>query len=362
MSSLADRLRERIQSEGPITFYEWMEAALYDPEQGYYCRADLEKWGRGGDYRTSPERSVLFAATFARYFSDLYLKSGSPQHWTIVEAGAGSGHFAEAVLQTLQHRFPQVFAATRYVVDEVSANARSRLLDRPARFGEHVQFSCLSELQSLNPAIIFANEVLDAFPVHRVTMREGNLREFYVGVTTNGDFEWLIDRPSESLATHLADTDIKLAEGQIAEVNPGIKRWLELVSAKLEKGYLIVVDYGAEVADLYNVQSRPNGTLRAFHQHQFADEVLARVGERDLTSSVNWTQVKKLLAADKFQVKTFERQDKFLLKVGLLEELELRVSETQSEAERASLRTGAREMILPGGMAQSFQVLVAEKG
>lgn len=361
MSSLADRLRERIQCEGPITFHEWMDAALYDPEQGYYCNADLEKWGRGGDYRTSPERSVLFAATFARYFADLYLSLRSPQQWTIVEAGAGSGYFAETILQTLQQRFPEVFAATNYVVDEVSTSSRSRLSDRLARFGEHVQFSCLEELQTLNPAIIFANELLDAFPVHRVTMQEGNLREFYVGVNTNGDFEWLLDRPSDPLATHLADSDIKLAERQIAEVNPGIKQWLELVSAKLEKGYLIVIDYGAESSELYDVQSRPKGTLRAFHRHQFADEVLARAGEQDITSSVNWTLVKNLLVASNCQIKTFERQDKFLLNAGLLEELELKVSEVDNEADRASLRTGAREMILPGGMAESFQVLVAEK-
>ena len=361
MSSLADRLRERIQTEGPIPFYDWMQAALYDPEQGYYCREDLEKWGRGGDYRTSPERSVLYAATFARYFTERYLTLGSPSEWTVVEAGAGSGDFAEIVLQTLQQSFPDVFAATRYVIDEVSAISRSRLSHRLSRFGDQVEFACLKESQPLNPAIVFANELLDAFPIHRVTIREGELREFYVGVNKNGDFEWLIDQPSESLARHLANSVIELEEGQTGEVNPGIKQWLELVSAKLEKGYVVIVDYGAEASELYNARSRPNGTLRAFRRHQFADDVLARVGDQDLTSSVNWTLVKRLLAEHRFQVKTFEKQDRFLLSAGLLEELEKKVSETESEGEITSLRAGARELILPGGMAESFQVLVAER-
>ena len=66
--SLAERLRELIQREGSITFHDWMKAALYDPDGGYYQRADRTRWGRAGDYRTSPERSELFAATFARYF------------------------------------------------------------------------------------------------------------------------------------------------------------------------------------------------------------------------------------------------------------------------------------------------------
>ena len=70
-SSLATRLRERIAREGPMTFHDWMEAALYDAEDGYYC-GDRIRWGREGDYRTSPERSDLFAATFARYFAKLH--------------------------------------------------------------------------------------------------------------------------------------------------------------------------------------------------------------------------------------------------------------------------------------------------
>src|SRR3954462_9033191 len=71
-SPLAERLRARIKREGAITFRDWMEAALYDARDGYYCRPDRKRWGRAGDYRTAPERSPLFAATFARYFARWY--------------------------------------------------------------------------------------------------------------------------------------------------------------------------------------------------------------------------------------------------------------------------------------------------
>src|SRR5687768_18101300 len=119
-SGLAERLRERIRREGPITFCDWMRAALYDEPEGYYSRSDRQKWGRSADYRTSPERSSLFAATFARYFARLYEQLGRPAHWTIVEAGAGDGHFASGGLETLQAYFPSVFSATHYVIHEVS--------------------------------------------------------------------------------------------------------------------------------------------------------------------------------------------------------------------------------------------------
>src|SRR6202040_1762468 len=109
---LAEALRERISHTGPITFRDWMEAALYDEREGYYCRRDRERWGREGDYRTSPERSPLFAATLARYFARLYGELGSPARWTVFEGGAGAGQFAERLLATLQRRFPKVFSVT----------------------------------------------------------------------------------------------------------------------------------------------------------------------------------------------------------------------------------------------------------
>lgn len=361
MSALVDRLHQRIRIEGPITFYQWMKAALYDPDEGYYCRGDRDKWGRAGDYRTSPERSPLFAATFARYFAGLYAALNSPTQWTIVESGAGGGHFAERVLQTFQDRSPQIFEATKYVIDELSEDSRLRTRDRLIRFGEHVEFKNLEELSTLNPAIIFANELIDAFPVHRVLIRGDVLRELYVDVNEAGDFEWLIGEPSKPAKESFIQLGIQLEDGQIADVNPEIKKWIELISCKLKGGYLIIVDYGSEATDLYRASERPKGTLRAFHAHRLAENILARVGEQDLTTSIDWTLVKRLEGENGFRIIEFERQDRFLLKSGFLEELEQGVLETHSEAEKLRLRASAREMILPGGMAESFQVLVAEK-
>src|SRR4051812_42541975 len=64
-SDLPARLRQRIKSDGPITFHDWMAAALYDEHDGYYRRTVRQ--GRAGDYRTAPETSPLFGATFANY-------------------------------------------------------------------------------------------------------------------------------------------------------------------------------------------------------------------------------------------------------------------------------------------------------
>jgi SAM-dependent MidA family methyltransferase len=149
-------------------------------------------------------------------------------------------------------------------------------------------------------------------------------------------------------------------EGQIAEVNLGIDEWVGQVSSKLQYGYVITVDYGAEAHELYS-PARLSGTLRAFQKHQLVENLLANPGFQDITTTINWTQVKR--AGENVGLKTIalERQDRFLIKEGLLEELEERVAEAADDAERLRLTTSAREMILPTGMAASFQVLVQEK-
>jgi SAM-dependent MidA family methyltransferase len=359
---LNDRLRERIRSEGAITFYEWMKAALYDPEQGYYRRSDRERWGRQGDYRTSPERSVLFAATFARYFAKLHRNLGSPSDLTVVEVGAGAGHFAETVLETFQLRFSDVFSKTHYFIDEASPDSCSRARLRLKRFGSRVEFKPLAALDPLDKAIVFSNELLDAFPVHRVIMQGGELRELHVGVNESGSFEWTVGQLStHRLSEHFERLGIRLGECQIADVNLEIDNWIELVSRKLRSGYLITVDYGAEASVLYSEGENRKGSLRALHKHQVSGDVLLQPGQQDITSSVDWTQVKMAGARNGFGVVVFERQDRFLLDAGLLAEMELRISETPRESERLRVSTSAREMILPGGLAESYQVMVQKK-
>src|SRR5437773_5358458 len=189
---LADRLREQIKREGPLTFRDWMQAALYDERDGYYCRGDLIRQGRAGDYRTAPETSALFAATFANYFAKLYSDLGAPAHWTIIEAGAGSGQFARGVLHALQSNFPRIFAATTYLIDEISADARLKARANLEQFLDRVEFTRLADLSEPLPhGIIFSNELIDAFPVHRVTVRGDALKELCVGVNQAAEFVWV---------------------------------------------------------------------------------------------------------------------------------------------------------------------------
>ena len=320
-----------------------MNAALYDEAGGYYKRSDLKRWGREGDYRTSPERSELFAATFARYFAKLYDELQRPAQWTIVEAGGGAGDFAAGVQRALRDYYRPVFDATRYVSIETS-----------------------DELEGLTPigaGIFFSNELLDAFPVHRVTRTGDELFELYITLNSDGRFVWSNGPLSTPrLSEFCSEYAVELEDGQIIEINLQIDTWLLSVVSKLESGYLISVDYGAESFDLYDMALRPNGTLRAFSRHGFVDDVLAAPGDYDITSSVNWSQVQAVGARLGLTTVEFAQQDRFLLNAGLLEEITREMSRLTSDADKLALTAGARDMILPGGMGSSFQVLVQKRG
>ena len=359
--TLADRLRERIKRDGPITFHDWMEAALYDDRDGYYRRAHTPRQGRLGDYRTAPETSPLFGATFASYFAGCYQELGAPQQWTILEAGAGRGDFAHAVLTTLRRSFAEVFAATHYIIDELGDETRAAAADKLRDFGDRLEYRSISELTSSFVGIVFSNELLDAFPVHRITGEQGALRELAVEVNDRDEFVWTHGRLDPRLADHCARMNLQLGAGQIYELNLAAGEFVRRAAGLIERGYLVTVDYGAERADLLNDPNRFQGTLRAFHRHQMIEDLLAHPGAHDLTTTVDWTQVQEAGAAQGLDTARFQRLDKFLLEEGLLDRVSDFTADLKSTAEVLSLNAGARELIMPHGLSPYFQVLVQRK-
>jgi len=361
-TSLTTQIIDRIVREGPISFYDWMQSALYTPELGYYMRSDRQRWGREGDYRTSPERSELFAQTLAGYFGRIYDALEQPKQFTIVECGAGDGTFAQGVLSNLRERLPHVFEATQYLVDEISADSVARIRTRLCEFADRVDFVLLSEVAKLDAALVFSNELLDAFPVHRLQVIRGELRELHVSVDADGSFCWVDRELSNGWLRHFVERNgFKLKETQIIEVNPRIETWFENLARTVKRGYVVTVDYGCEANDLYDFSTRPEGTLRAYNQHRF-ENALACPGDFDITTSVDWTHVQHCGRANGFTVTEFWRLDQFLMKAGLLDELSATLTGLNSDSQRFRLTTAAREMILPGGMASSFQVLVQRRG
>jgi SAM-dependent MidA family methyltransferase len=195
--------------------------------------------------------------------------------------------------------------------------------------------------------------------VHRVTLRAGKLQELRVGISPT-QFVWVQSDPDQRVEDYCRRARIYLKEGQVAEINFAAEDFVAHAASILERGFVITVDYGAERADLLDAPHRHQGTLRGFQRHRLVDDALSNPGEQDLTTTIDWTQVIEAGAVAGLEVLRFERLDQFLLDAGLLEELETRAGQL-THAEGLRLRTSARELILPNGLAASFQVLVQAK-
>jgi SAM-dependent MidA family methyltransferase len=355
-------LLEKIRNEGPITFHDWMAEALYHPLYGYYV-TDRERWGRRGDYSTSPQRSPMFAAAFARVFARLFESLGSPDRIRLIEFGGGDATFAGKCIDFIRKNFPELFAAAEYLFVEQGIVSLQTARSRLAEFGKKVDFisSIDAVTLSANPCIIFSNELLDAFPVHRVVRRGTAIRELYVSRTDAGGFRWEEgDLSTPLIEEYFLTNGVELKDGQIAEVNLEARSWMRDIAHSIQRGYVVTVDYGELASELYDPERRATGSLRAFSRHKIEDDLLQFPGEQDLTSSLCWSDLIATGEREGLETIELQRLDQFLIQNGILEELEAAMSGDAGPA-ASQLALGAREMILPGGMAGSFQVLLQKR-
>jgi SAM-dependent MidA family methyltransferase len=354
LNPLVDHLKSVIKEKGgAISFCEWMRLSLYHYPFGYYNRVDHKRWGKRGDYRTSPELTALFAETFVRYYSNLFKDLGTPHQITFIEAGGGGGHFANRFLHALKRDNPDLFDRTSYIFSEISQHSRQtaqKLLD-PFNI---IFTSPDSLILPTGPVVLFSNELLDAFPVHRFVYKEDQFREFYVANSLSGSFEWIEKEVEDKRLMERLRKLPPLKRGQIFEINLAAEEWIENIAKSIKSGYLISVDYGDLRENLYNDPFRFHGTSRSYSQHELTADLLANPGCQDITSTVNWSDIIEAGTRCGLRTNIFTSLDKFLLEHGILDCIE-RLMPDSSDFEFISQ---AREMVIPGGMASHFQVLV----
>ena len=358
-TALALILAEQIRSQGPITFAEYMEACLYHPVHGYYTKAEQRP---RRDYFTSVDASPLFGRLLARQFQEMWCVTGRPDCFYLVEVGAGTGQLAKQILDLAAETWPDFYEAMRFIAVERSAArraAQSRSMEAHIARGK---FSSREELpDEITCGCIFSNELLDAMPVHRV-IREGNeLREMYVALGENGFYDEMRPPSSTELGKYLSEQNVHLHEGQQAEVNLAACRWIEEAASKLERGFVVTIDYGHEARELYD-QRHMRGTLLAYERHRAGEDWFRAPGEQDLTAHVNFSAL-DFYGKESGLVRTgFTSQSNFLLSLtrhGNFADLH---SEDMSEAEQTQRRLLLKTLINPEGMGETFQVLIQHKG
>ena len=344
-----------------ITFARFMERALYAPELGYY-RGPADRPTDAGDFLTAPETHPIFGWTIARRIEQMWAELGRPRPFHLIEHGAGSGTLALSILEGFRrHGSAELLTAIRY--EPVETNPY-RLIDL------HESFEKAGLAELLSPAgspsngpvpvtgVILANEFLDALPVHRVAARGGHLLELFV--TWQDGFVEVRGEPSTSeLAERFADDGIvpdDLAEGQVAEICLGLAPWLDDAARRLARGFVVVIDYGYEAAELYGAR-RLAGTLLGYRGHRVVENPFAGVGLTDLTAHVDFTAVRVLGERRGLRSVAFSTQPEFLVAAGLESELQaLQASPATTAQDYMRARSGIVRMLDPRHMGR-FRVL-----
>jgi SAM-dependent MidA family methyltransferase len=371
MRPLIELIRHEIVTSGVLPFDRFMELALYCPDYGFY-EVKKDNPGRGGDFYTSVSVGELFGQLLAFQFSKwLETETESPKsRIRIVEAGAHDGKLARTILAWLQTCRPGLFGHIEYWIIEPSVRRQDWQKDELKAWAPRVRwFTDLhaAALQCLT-GIIFSNELLDAMPVQRFGWDATEKRWFEWGVALEGgQFVWAkVQKPAvgrRKAQTNLPSALCHLPSGLLAvlpdgytiEVSPAAENWWRDAASILERGWLMTIDYGLGADELFS-PARLRGTLRAYFRHHFADDLLANVGEQDLTAHVNFPAIQAVGEFAGLKTESFATQAQFLTRI-----LDAAMKDQSFGEWNASRTRQFQTLTHPEHLGRPFRVLVQSR-
>ncbi len=330
-------IRRRISSNGPITFAEFMEVALYHPNGGYYTQDRQDATHR--DYYTSPSAHPAFSALIAVHLETMWKALDEPTPFHVVEMGAGSGLMARDITEYARQHLPAFSLAMRYVtVDKESGDAARGVV-----------------------GCVMSNELIDAFPVHRFEIKDGGLVELFVDVDADGRFHSVAGEPSTPrLVERLDRLGLQLPDGTRGEFNLRIGEWASRVSEIIERGFVVTIDYGHESKELYSPE-RSRGTLQTYYKHTSGSSPYQWIGRQDITAHVDFTTVIEEGRSAGLRPLCLMTQAKYLDRLGLkVWTGRLRNRELSPHDIRANAMA-MRGLVDPDGLG-GFKVLIQEVG
>jgi SAM-dependent MidA family methyltransferase len=358
VTPLAALLAERIRRFGPTTFAEYMRECLYHPRFGYYAQLEARRYQ---DYFTSVDVSPIFGRLLARQFAEMWQALGKPREFLLVEAAAGTGRLAAQILQFTRSRLPEFYGALRYVAVERSAARCEQLAVRLKPFCEVGKCSASIEFPArIHAGCVFSNELIDALPVHRVLQQGGVLKELFVTSEGSSFLEAPLPLSTWAITDYFAAQQISLRESQIAEAGLEACDWITEIARRLERGFVLTIDYGHEAADLFDGHHM-GGTVMSYTGHQASENFFAAPGEQDLTAHVNFTALRQWGARQGLETLGLVSQTAFLLALGKENDFADLYDEGMDETARTRARLQLKTLIYPEGMGERFQVLAQQK-
>lgn len=348
-----------------ISFHQYMNDCLYDADYGYY-RSGPVRVGKMGDFYTSSGIGRVLAEVLAGYSLAYAQTMGEPLQ--LIEWGAGTGRLSA-----------QIAAAGRNRSSEWKKQFRSLLIeDHPSHAGAarkaFADAGGIIDVEPLlatsdeaweaswlrQPALVLANELLDAFPVHLVQCVNSQLVELGVaGNAEQGFYEVYSPLTDTRISGWLTRDGIQLKEGQRTEIHAGAADFLKRLGAVMSVGRLVLIDYGHEAVE-YTAEHRMLGTLMCYWRHQASDSPYIRIGEQDITSHVPFTFIRHAAEESGWHLTSYTTQKQFLIDNGVLELLQNHLG-CDPFSETARMNRSIRQLLLSDQMSETFKVMVLDK-
>ena len=336
MTALADLLKRRIATTGPITLADYMSEALLHPEHGYYTTRD--PLGATGDFVTSPEISQMFGEMIGLCLAQAWMDQGRP-NGVLAELGPGRGTLMQDILRATKGVAGFHDALHLHLVEAspVLRAAQSARLPNPTF---HADVSTLPDA----PLFLVANEFFDALPVRQFQRDGTGWRERMVGL--EGDTLTI----GLSAAAPIALLDHRLADtkdGDLVEVCPALPAIMGQIGERIgtRGGAALIIDYG---------DWRSQGdTLQALRGHKPVDPLDAP-GTADLTTHVDFEVITQSAAPARFTRIT--PQGVFLERLGITQRAQSLAQSMSGDALESHI-AAHRRLTHPSEMGDLFKVV-----
>ncbi|WP_199618879.1 class I SAM-dependent methyltransferase [Paenibacillus alkalitolerans] len=367
--SLIERIRALMeQCGGAIPFAQYMNMCLYDEKDGYYTK-EAAKVGKDGDFYTSAYVGTAMGwaiASFIAEAAEAALSGGGA--FTVMEWGGGDGRLAKAVLDTLAEQYPQTYERLTFVSVDTSAYHRMLQSDALDAYRGKVEAivspadPAVGEALSRGFTVLYANELLDAFPVHRLRKEGGEVKEIYVSWNEErGAFAEITGPVSDVRIVDMLDRlSVRLQEGQTAELNLGATEWIRNLGSAVVRGAVALIDYGDVSSELY-ASHRMEGTLVCYRKHAAHGDPYVWVGEQDMTAHVDFGLCRLSALEAGFTDVELRTQKQFLVERGILNRLQPHAG-TDPFSPEARNNRAIRQLLLSDGMSELFKVMTMRKG
>lgn len=338
----------RISEKGRITFAEFMDMALYYPDLGYYQKEN--PFGVTGSFYTSVNASETFGFSIAKSNLNIIKQFKLPSN--ICEMGAGSGMLANDILNYYRENAPEFYENVKYIIIEKSEYLIERQKDLLAAHHGKVEWVSFDEFNNFE-GVFFSNELVDAFPIHRVIRIGKDLKEIYVIYKDDKLQFFPDDFSTDELDDYIKKLKIKLVDKQIADINLESLRWIRSLGSKIKRGFVVTIDYGWTADKLY-APFRMDGTVTCYFKHKQNNDFFERIGEQDITAFVDFTALIEYGKEVGFDYVNLLPQSLYLVQSGILEY----IPKATTDLQRASIKS----LIIPeGGFGTNFHVLIQSK-